>query len=797
MANSVSPSDDHPIRSAPQAIQIDANTMTIPGDGRYDFICNDIIVETLIQNTHLRNGFLFILLSGARDPSRHPLPKFDRWKWVHKFPGVTVNISDPSFRLYSPGLRIGWYCGDNDNDFSEIIATVISRLAQFYGLPISKVILYGSSAGGFAALSIASSLEGSTAVCINGQVRLQEYIPSAFNKFIRACFNSEPDKLSPEILNRFDVAHRFAKSSSKCLFVQNLKDHHHFKKHYTYFCDTLGVNSLGEKDFTKRVWTLPYSAATEGHGPEPINMVDAIIADSIALSRYQPTSIHSGFKANIGTDSSAKKRNFNAFAKSFILFRNDRSYNSSPLLSQGILRDNLGDYLLWTSHDQKISSCSFGQTIIFIVGICMKSDNFSLDENDISELLAKNWSMSKKGFHVILNKLCGSFSILIIENGKDVTVFPDACATYSIFYSQPPHDLIISSHSTLIAYFLGIPCSDFSKRWISNPAFKLGGAYYPGNLSEFDNVKLLTPNTYLASRVRQPIRFWPCIGESLTYDDRHITAIIKILKGQIKSLVNKYNVTCSLSGGLDSRLSLAASAQYSDSIEFFTYSIRGNRSLALDLEISREISELLKLNHKAIRIEANQPIDLSTYQQLNNLSPGNFANADLISAYIRHFGCMSNRVHIRSNLMEIGRGYFLKNKANLGNRFDAHKLSALFRRATKEELTPIFSSFSRDAQYDILPLDEYHYTDIFYWEHRMGCFLGQVCKRERPIHETISLFNCRNLLNMILSPSIDQRTESIVFWKLIELMCPQLLDVPFSSGGKYFSYNKYLSHSLR
>ena len=89
------------------------------GDGRYDFFTDGVEIETAIQNVDRGSeGRVFVLFSGARDPSKQPLPKFDRWKWINSFPGIIVNISDPTLHFHEKQLRIGWYYGTKEQNYS-------------------------------------------------------------------------------------------------------------------------------------------------------------------------------------------------------------------------------------------------------------------------------------------------------------------------------------------------------------------------------------------------------------------------------------------------------------------------------------------------------------------------------------------------------------------------------------------------------------------------------------------------------------------------------------------------------
>lgn len=69
----------------------------------------------------------------------------------------------------------------------------------------------------------------------------------------------------------------------------------------------------------------------------------------------------------------------------------------------------------------------------------------------------------------------------------------------------------------------------------------------------------------------------------------------------------------------------------------------------------------------------------------------------------------------------------------------------------------------------------------------MGVFVSNVLRRERPIMDTVMLFNNHELLTLGLSLSIEERKNADIVWKFMEKKYPAVLDVPFSSNGVPFS----------
>lgn len=764
------------------------NEISIQCDGIYTFIYKGIEIETLIQNSEINNGNLFILLSGARDPTSQPVPKFDRWKWKGRFPGVMINISDPSLHLNEQRLRIGWYIGSRDVNYTSIICEVVSSIARELKIKKEKIIFYGSSAGGFAAIRMSTIVDGSTAIAINPQIDIRKYIYSQYLSFIKHSYHVPTEELTGKDISRFDATIELKQnSSSRVIYAQNILDHSHFKDHYSYFCNEMKIEHLGGCDKSSRFHTVLFSSQN-GHGAEPNNLVPELINRALkpqAIGNIPPpppssNSIHEHINycgappTNMG---------YNALDKFFCICKNKQQINSINL-NECIPIALDDDFSFYCSNKLRHKNYARDEKKIILIGICIDINNSSLDEETIAINMLTRWQSSKSEFEEALFSLAGSFLFVIFD--KEIFIYPDACGTYSISYSKFDEDFAVSSHPRLVAEIIGKSTSPFKEYWVSHKSFSAGGQYYPGNLTEFESCLQLTPNTFISSKQhRIPSRFFPITKIETRNIDYVLKRIKKIIDAQIKNLVSRFNINISLSGGLDSRVTLAAFDGHTDKVNFFTYKIRSNPSLKQDLDIANSLSKHFNLKHKTIDIKYSDKIPSYIYKELDLISPGNYAGADLTWAYTCNFD--KDSIHVRSNLMEIIRGYYLKNPANVRNAYTPKKISSLFRGGSRDEFIGVFDQFLRDVQFYKISGKNYHYSDIFYWEHRMGIFVSNVVRRERPIMDTVMLFNNHELISLGLSLSVDERKNADLLWKYMEEKSPRVLDIPFSSGGVLFS----------
>lgn len=248
-------------------------------------------------------------------------------------------------------------------------------------------------------------------------------------------------------------------------------------------------------------------------------------------------------------------------------------------------------------------------------------------------------------------------------------------------------------------------------------------------------------------------------------------------------LSERYNLAIGLSGGLDSRLTFCAATDIRHKELFFTYYSRNNPILSVDIEVARELAATFSLKHLEFPISEGGVKDNFDTEEWKRITDGILGPPGLARQYNRYIG--NRYLHIRSNILEIVRGFYLKNKVNHKNNISSHKLSRLFRVATAEEFTPIFQDYMDKTEFNEGSMKGYHYTDIFYWEHRMGAWLGPSIRSTRMVFDTYILYNCRLLLKVMMAQPLEERVSASVIFDIMAELSPESLRVPIFSGSKY------------
>lgn len=136
---------------------------------RFDY-GNEAFLDALLVNK--QSNILVVTFHGALDRKKIELPRYERLKTKAALDISSMYFSDPSLWL-DEDLQLGWYTGWKEADVIGHCAHWIVRTAQ--KLEISKIIISGSSGGGFAALQVSARIPGSVALPFNPQTELQDY----------------------------------------------------------------------------------------------------------------------------------------------------------------------------------------------------------------------------------------------------------------------------------------------------------------------------------------------------------------------------------------------------------------------------------------------------------------------------------------------------------------------------------------------------------------------------------------------------------------------------------------------
>ena len=160
---------------------------------------------------------LIVSFHGSLQRSKFQLPRFEWRKTLAPFEAAQLFVADSTLHL-NRAMALSWYVGNFEQDFTSDVASLIREVATAAGY--DRILLTGSSGGGFASLAISRKIDGSVAVCFSPQTRVGDYHGSVVDKFRGVAFGEAPSYAQAEIEHRrvstFDTSMRRRPTSTTC-----------------------------------------------------------------------------------------------------------------------------------------------------------------------------------------------------------------------------------------------------------------------------------------------------------------------------------------------------------------------------------------------------------------------------------------------------------------------------------------------------------------------------------------------------------------------------------------------------
>jgi hypothetical protein len=234
-------------------------------------------------NTVRRANRLVVTFMGARPAGTNAVnsrrPMFARRHWDALFRSPILAISDPQTEVdwQTSGQRAGFYVGTFEDDLVPEILALVNKVCDELGIGRDKVVMYGASAGGTAALLVGARRREQTGV-------------------IAVCPYLRPDKFREQMI---EIAARAAGgdvaawermgertpwrsnpltglrdglnegNDTRVVVAQNLKDKTTINRHFPGLWRRFDVPPEGGLSTNGRILTLIYDSEEAGHGHEP------------------------------------------------------------------------------------------------------------------------------------------------------------------------------------------------------------------------------------------------------------------------------------------------------------------------------------------------------------------------------------------------------------------------------------------------------------------------------------------------------------------------------------------------
>lgn len=410
---------------------------------------------------------------------------------------------------------------------------------------------------------------------------------------------------------------------------------------------------------------------------------------------------------------------------------------------------------------------------VLVHGLCLYAGPDALTGTVADHLLAQ-WNRSDDDFLQTLDEL-GGRHLILRGSAEHIEVYHDALGLRSVYSSREAQ--IVGSHAHLI--------NALHPHRARNDNEGARALTHSWDRTRFVGIEPLLPNHRLCVPSWEIERYFPRTRNRFAdWDlDAKLDAFQQLWSTQMTRLIAlRTKLVMSITGGADSRTSLALCSDQLKDIQFFTYTAKRvpgstwSESLALDRDLVEQIKELVPLNHRYFESEKRDPELINTLEPLLKVNTTQQHSRWLVAFYADAFPD-EGHTHIRGNGYEVGRAYWGVRKDN----DTLASLRNLYMQITKgdhghvtpEDRRAYFDAGVRKWGYD-RERHGYHVRDLAYWEIRSGRWLSEILNETDIAFETFIPINVRALLDITLSMSLPERQNSVIFSELINRSLPVL-----------------------
>lgn len=384
-------------------------------------------------------------------------------------------------------------------------------------------------------------------------------------------------------------------------------------------------------------------------------------------------------------------------------------------------------------------------------------------------------------FYSAFNRLTGVFSLIQCSKGK-VTVFGDPTGMQTVFYTAEEGKYCVSSHTMLLGELLRLSWDPYVTKLAEYRFFPLLGNSLPGDLTQFLEVKRLVPNhsVTLSKNGVQVNRFYTPHKRDISQEEI-VDRVSDLLHRNLSLISKKWKKPAiSMTGGCDSKTTLACANGLYDRFSYFSYS--SSESEKVDAEAAAKICSALGLTHRIYWIPENdeQVPGAAETAKLLRWNTGDLCdcNANDVRKRVVFADTKDFDVEVKSWASEVGRAYYSKRfngRTDFGSVPTPRACTTLYKfflhnRKLVRETDKVFERYL--AQYFRQDPDSpIPWQEQFFWEFRMPSWNGLVITGEHRYSFDITIpYNNRLILEYLLSASPDDRLHDVVYQKIREKM---------------------------
>ena len=410
-----------------------------------------------------------------------------------------------------------------------------------------------------------------------------------------------------------------------------------------------------------------------------------------------------------------------------------------------------------------------------LVGHAYNPFTMEHDETSILQSLASIFD-DKIAYREYFDQLTGVFTYFVIENDS-ILATCDCAGMMGAYYGVIQEKIYFSSHAQMIADLTGLSEDPYVTSLKKPKSFKLYGLYLPYDLSPYLEVKRIIPNVEVRIDYNTITlnRFYPRQEYSIEPDYQSVVRkTAALLHNNLVLISRKWPYPAiSLTGGTDSKTTLACASDVQDQFQYFSY-ISLPRE-ATDAEAAGKICQSLGLPHKTFVIDTDTSHH-KDFKIVDNLIERHFGylgkgNQNDVCKRI----CLAEQfrydIEVKSWVSEVARGsrYTKYNKESLPARMTARRLTSMYKIFTYDRWNAvrtdrIFERYMKETEIaQLIQKTHYPWYELFVWEIVFGGWGGLALSCEHKISNNITVpYNNRAILDLMLrTPLMKRKTDQL------------------------------------
>jgi len=386
---------------------------------------------------------------------------------------------------------------------------------------------------------------------------------------------------------------------------------------------------------------------------------------------------------------------------------------------------------------------SSGKLNIILLGYVLDPFHTSLNNQDIINELS-GCNTIKEVFRK--TDFFNGRYVMIIADENSQYIINDATASKQVYYLFNENAFGIGSTPDIITTFIECEKTNntelfdylYSERYVNH------NKSWFGTETPYKDLLLLLPNHFLDLHHKKNLRFWPVENSKRKSTKESVRYIGDIMRGTIESASNRFKLHCSLTGGWDSRMMLAAAKTRINEIAFYTFKsedlVRKNK---WDIIIPKKLTDRFGLNYSVIELDGKIPDkEFMEIYASNSI----FNRKVYTEVYYKY---LQNGHDKKMNVTGIMGDQILRIFYRFEGQITAEKFADKFHEHSNPYVVKSIKRWMDEVE-PLLPEFDYHLIDWFNWEHYFANWGGLSATEHDIARDELRFFNCRELLTSFM-----------------------------------------------